>query len=229
MVTFLTDSVGSLMARGGWVMWPLVGLSLLAVMLIFDRCWFWIRIHNPAARRHVAQVSHLLRAGNTAGARALAENSTSVYDRLVIKMLDGNATDAVAADAVETQRPRLERYMPTLSTIITAAPMLGILGTVSGIIASFNILSDQTAATDPREVSRGIAEALLTTAAGLIVALIVLFPYNAFRAQISRTLGRFESLIACSQSQTPEKAAAVLGESKAADADVTPPSHTDVG
>jgi biopolymer transport protein ExbB len=98
--------------------------------------------------------------------------------------------------SMEAQRGRLERYMPTLSTIITAAPMLGILGTVTGIIQSFRLLAPETTTTDPRLVSQGIAEALLTTAAGLIVALVVLFPYNAFRAQIDKTLGRFDALIA---------------------------------
>ena len=106
-------------------------------------------------------------------------------------------TEALAVDAVESQRRRLERFMPTLSTIITAAPMLGILGTVLGIISSFEVLSEQSAAaggTDPRSVSLGIAEALITPAAGLIVSLLTLFPYNAFRAQIERTLTRLETL-----------------------------------
>ena len=86
--------------------------------------------------------------------------------------------------------------MPTLSTIITAAPMLGILGTVLGIIASFQVLAEQTAVTDPARVSQGIAEALVTTAAGLLIAVVTLFPYNALRAQVDRTLSRIESLAA---------------------------------
>ena len=89
--------------------------------------------------------------------------------------------------------------MIALSTIITAAPLLGILGTVIGIISSFQVLSEQTAATDPRSVSHGIAEALLTTAAGLTIALVTLFPYMAFRGQIDRTLGRIELLAAATR------------------------------
>ncbi len=199
MVSFITDSFVSLMTRGGWVMWPLLGLSLLAVTLAFERLWFWVRNSHGGQRARVARMARMLRDGDTVGARALAQDDTSVYGRVVMTLLDGNGTDAAASDAVESQRPRLQRFMPTLSTIITAAPMLGILGTVTGIIASFEILSDQVAATDPRNVSRGIAEALLTTAAGLAVALIVLFPYNFFRAQIDGALGRIESLVTAAQ------------------------------
>jgi biopolymer transport protein ExbB len=100
---------------------------------------------------------------------------------------------------VERQRPRVERFMPTLSTVITGAPMLGILGTVLGIIASFHLLSESAETVTPRAVSGGIAEALLTTAAGLVIALIVLLPYNIFRAQQERTLGRLEALGAAAQ------------------------------
>ena len=86
--------------------------------------------------------------------------------------------------------------MNALSTIITAAPMLGILGTVTGIIQSFNLIGSQNVMTDPHLVSGGIAEALITTAAGLVVALLTLFPFMAFRAQVDRSLGRLEVLVA---------------------------------
>jgi len=89
--------------------------------------------------------------------------------------------------------------MVMLSTIITAAPLLGILGTVIGIIRSFNLLGEQRMLTDTRLVATGIAEALLTTALGLVIALVTLFPYMAFRKQADRALGRMESLIASAQ------------------------------
>lgn len=180
-------------------MWPILGLSFIAVILSFERAWFFISANNPGRRTRVARMARLLRAGDRQGARILAADDHSVYGRVVRMLVDEGTNDAVVIEAVEQQRGRLERFMPTLSTIITMAPMLGILGTVTGIIASFQILSDQTAATDPRAVSQGIAEALLTTAAGLVVAITVLVPYNIFRAQIDRTLGRVESLCAAGQ------------------------------
>ncbi len=81
-----------------------------------------------------------------------------------------------------------------LSTIVTAAPMLGILGTVIGIIQSFELLGGDATITDPNQVSGGIAEALITTATGLVVALLALFPYMLFRGRQDRAIGRLESL-----------------------------------
>jgi biopolymer transport protein ExbB len=123
----------------------------------------------------------------------------------------------VAVEAVEAQRPRFDRFMVTLSTIITAAPLLGILGTVFGIIQSFNLLGEQTTLTDPRAVSVGIAEALLTTALGLIVALLTLFPYMIFRGQVDRAMGRLESVIAAAQ-----QGAGSAAKSESADGAKTP-------
>ena len=82
-----------------------------------------------------------------------------------------------------------------LSTIVTASPMLGILGTVTGIIQSFELLGGSQSIIDPNDVSGGIAEALITTAAGLIIALMALFPYMIFRTQSERALGRFEAIV----------------------------------
>lgn len=196
MFVFLQDSFTDLIRRGGWVMWPLLGLSLIGVTLAFERCWFWLRTNPPGRAAWLGRLGRLLRRGDNHGAQAMIESNHTVYGRVAAQLLEVQMSEAAVTEAIESQRPRLERFMPTLSTIITAAPMIGILGTVFGIISSFRILSDSMTATDPRAVSQGIAEALLTTAAGLAVAIVVLFPYNAFRAQIDRTLGRLEALVA---------------------------------
>lgn len=192
------DSVKQLMTRGGWVMWPLLLMSLVSLTLIFERAWFWLKTNNPRQRLLCQRVARLLRDGQAEQARMLLVGESGVYGDLVSQLLNENASDAAATDAIETQRPRLDRFMPTLGTVITAAPMLGILGTVTGIISAFQVLSDK-AVTDPSQVAGGIAEALLTTVAGLVVALVVLFPFNAFRAQIDRTMGRMENLIGAAQ------------------------------
>lgn len=189
------NNLSDLMARGGVVMWPLLLLSIFGLALCFERAWFWITTNHPGRTAKFARVARHLRDGDHAAARALIEDDRSVYGNLVRQMLDENASDAVVTEAVDRQRPRMDRFMPTLGTIITAAPMLGILGTVTGIIAAFKVLSDAMV-TDPSKIGAGIAEALLTTVAGLIIALVVLFPYNAYRAQIDRTLSRMEALIA---------------------------------
>jgi biopolymer transport protein ExbB len=213
----LYNNFWELMNKGGYVMWPLLLLSLVSMTLAFERCWFWLRTNKPGRVKWIRQVCSLLRAGKVSEAAAMARADDSVYGQVIVSMLAESYSDALAAEAVESQRSRLDRFMPTLSTIITAAPMLGILGTVTGIISSFQVLSTQMATTDPRGVSSGIAEALLTTVAGLVVALFTLFFFSAFSAQVDRTLGRLETIIA-----SVARASAVRPAGKSGDS----PVHT---
>ena len=197
------SSAVELMSRGGPVMWPRLALSIAALTLVLERCVFFIWMNHPGRRRRVRQIGALLRDGQRDRAADLAQHDASAYGRMVVHLLAQPASpDATLIEALEAQRRRLERFLPTLSTIITAAPMLGILGTVLGIIASFELLGDQPTTGDPRAVSQGIAEALLTTAAGLAIAVATLFPYNAFRAQVDRSLSRLESLASACRGDT---------------------------
>jgi len=201
MLSQLIDTLGDMMHRGGWVMYPLILLSIVALTLIFERCWFWIATNNPARRRRFRRVARHLRAGESTRAMELIRGDRSVYGQLVLTLIESNGSEAAVRELIEIERPRIERFMPTLGTIITAAPMLGILGTVTGIIQSFRVLSETDMVTDPTAIGGGIAEALLTTVAGLLVALIVLFPYNAFRAQIDRTLSMAEAIVAAGRDE----------------------------
>jgi biopolymer transport protein ExbB len=88
---------------------------------------------------------------------------------------------------------RMTRYMGVLDTIITLAPLLGILGTVLGIIDSFDLLGAR-GARDPMAVTGGIARALITTATGLGIAILTLIPYNYFRAKSENALNEIEEV-----------------------------------
>ena len=200
MFELFGNNVADLMHRGGLVMWPLLIMSVIGVTLCLERLWFWLTTNRPGRREDLQRLARLLRENKNDQALQLATRDRSVYGKLVSQLLDEPVTEALVVDVVEFQRPKLERFMPTLSTIITAAPMLGILGTVLGIISSFEVIAAAGSTGDPSLVSQGIAEALLTTASGLIVALLVLIPYNLFRSQVDRTLGRIEMLVAAIQS-----------------------------
>lgn len=195
----LIEDLVVLIERGGFVMIPLLVMSVISLTLIFERIVFWISTHSRASVRRLKLLNDALRRGERAKAEGILGDDRSPFAQVARYMLKSGASDAVALEAVESQRPRLDRFMVSLSTIVTAAPLLGILGTVFGIIQSFQLLGEQTQLTDPRDVSAGIAAALLTTALGLIVALITLFPYMVFRSNVERALGRLESVIAAAQ------------------------------
>ncbi|MCA9291247.1 MAG: MotA/TolQ/ExbB proton channel family protein [Phycisphaerales bacterium] len=195
----MSGELVQLVERGGWVMIPLLVLSVISLTLIVERTIFWLVTHRASRIRRLEAVTDLLRKGDVAATRKKLRGDRSPYARVILALLDDGTSDAVAIEAVEGQRPVIDRFMVTLSTIITAAPLLGILGTVIGIIRSFNLLGVEDVMTDPRAVSVGIAQALITTALGLVVALVTLFPYMIFRAQSERAVGRLESVIASAQ------------------------------
>ena len=194
-----------LIDRGGFIMVPLLALSVISIMLIVERIFFWTTVHRPGrargGARRLRELNTALRLGDRARVRELLASDRTPYGEVARLLLEHGAGDAVAMEAVEVQRPKLDRFMVSLSTIVTAAPLLGILGTVIGIIRSFNLIGApaEQPLTDPSAVSAGIAEALLTTALGLMIALFTLFPYMFFRSQVERAMGRMESVIAAAQ------------------------------
>lgn len=179
---------------GGWVMYPLLALSLLAVMLVVERFLYWAR--NLGAGRRFALYLADLQTKNIKRAADRARNDPTPLGRLILllNLSNGPITDGVALSAIESLRPPIERSGAALGVIIAAAPLLGILGTVTGIIESFDLLGSSARVTDPSAIAGGIAEALYTTAFGLVVALIAVFPHAIFRARSERMLARLEAL-----------------------------------
>jgi biopolymer transport protein ExbB len=100
--------------------------------------------------------------------------------------------EVAAADEIA----RMKRGLPVLDTIITMAPLLGILGTVIGIIGSFDLLG-RSGIQDPKAVTGGIAQALITTATGLAVALVTLVPFNYFVARVQQATKILEKTATC--------------------------------
>ena len=191
-----------LLRAGGWVMYPLLAVSLLSVTLCLERAVFWIRHRERGTLRLIERVTRSARAGDWAAAAARAEVDSTVLGRFARAMIridepgwtqHPTISEADVAQGIESVRSSTERFAATLSAIITAAPMLGILGTVTGIIRSFRLLGAEGPVTDPVSVAGGIAEALITTAFGLIIALVTLFPYTIYRARADRCLARLEA------------------------------------
>lgn len=196
---------------GGWVMAPLALVSVLGLSVVVERALFWARLTGPKVRERTTRLAARLRQGDFAGVVKSTAERRDPYARLARELSQDVAApigEAQAREAIEAQRMAVERFQGTLSIIITAAPMLGILGTVTGIITSFAAIGEAGDG-DPRLVAGGIAQALYTTAFGLGIAVAALFPYAIFKGLADRALTRLELLAASamegSHAARPEK------------------------
>lgn len=173
-----------MLIAGGWMMIPIVISSLVAVSIVLERGWFFYHMpSNDKADRMITLVSQ----GKFTDALALNDReSNSILRVLTAGIHSRSSSPAKAMEAAGiAELTNLKRGMPALDTIVTLAPLLGLLGTIIGMIDSFGIMADQGIG-QPHAVTGGVAEALICTAAGIFVAVIALVPYNYFLSRIER-------------------------------------------
>ncbi|MEO1584959.1 MAG: MotA/TolQ/ExbB proton channel family protein [Planctomycetota bacterium] len=191
MLTRVTELFDS----AGWVAWPLLAMSVVSLALCIERLVFFIGLRRELSSSRVAAAVRAARASRSSAAGPTAPGVLGEFVRSMHGAASGvSVGEAAVLAGAAAVRPRLFRFLPTLSTVITAAPMLGILGTVTGIIESFGLLGSAEAVRDTTAMAAGISEALYTTAFGLTIALVVLFPYNAFRGSADRALEIIETV-----------------------------------
>ncbi|MEH1806958.1 MotA/TolQ/ExbB proton channel family protein [Nostoc sp.] len=186
--------IQNLFAAGGVVMWPLLAFSVLGVALIIERVRFWVRI-NKRQSRVVRDVLNLYRLDNLVGAMdKLQKNADLPLARIFLAALEleePNPEEFRLALESESQAeiPVLKRFQNLFETIISLAPLLGLLGTVLGLIASFASLNlGDVGGSKTTNVTAGISEALVSTASGLIVAIFILLFANTFRGLYQRQI-----------------------------------------
>jgi biopolymer transport protein ExbB len=186
--------INNLFASGGIVMWPLFGFSVLAVALIIERIRFWLRINNRQIRI-IREVLNLYRLDNVVGAiDKLKKNADLPLARIFLAPLELEEPNpeefrlALESEA-QAEIPLLKRFQNIFETIIGLAPLLGLLGTVLGLIASFASLDiGDVGGTKTAGVTAGISEALVSTATGLVVAIFTLLFANSFRGLYMRQI-----------------------------------------
>jgi biopolymer transport protein ExbB len=170
--------------KGGPVMYPLLGCSIIALTVIIERAFFWIR---EDVRRNQSLVDHVLELCRRGDWDAVKEQVAGSRDYIIRILVNGivhkefsmtKAMETAASDEIK----RMRRHLGVLDTMITVAPLLGIFGTVIGIITSFEILGS-AGIEHPQAVTAGIAQALITTAAGLGIAILSVFPFNYFNSR----------------------------------------------
>ena len=166
-------------------MYPLLACSIIALTVIIERFLFWAREDVRRNQKLVDEVLDLCRTGQWDKVREKVAGSKDYVIRVLVSGIlhrefsMAKAMEAAASDEIK----RMRKFMGVLDTMITVAPLLGIFGTVIGIISSFELLGS-AGIQHPQAVTAGIAQALITTAAGLAIAILSVLPYNYFNSKV---------------------------------------------
>ena len=185
MRPFLANTLVDLFHKGGPIMWPIIIVSTFAVAIIAERLWWWLQLARNRRPKVLDDVLSALDRGEADAAQRLCGNSADPVLRVLhagITHRHASIQSALQA-AAGIEIKQAGRYLTAMDTIITLAPLLGLLGTVTGIMGSFQSIGGSELAVE--KVTGGIGEALIATAFGLGIAIVTLIPYNWFHAKVA--------------------------------------------
>ena len=183
--------------KGGWLMLVLLILSIMAIY-IFGNKWWMIRKAGKIDKNFMKNIHDLIHEGKIKSALALCQKYNSPVARLVEKGIERigrplNDIQAAVENMGNVEVARLEKGLPMLATIAGGAPMIGFLGTVTGMIRAFFEMANAGNNIDITLLSGGIYEAMVTTVGGLFVGIIAYFGYNYLTSQISNLVFKMEN------------------------------------
>ena len=197
-VTSGQDSMAliSLLFQGGYMMIPILILSIVAVYVFVER----LRTINRAAKTPTGFMDNIRKHvtdGDLSGAKVLCEQSDTPIGRMIGKGLARIGSplkniEVSIENVGKIEIYNLEKNLSLLATISGAAPMIGFLGTVTGMIRAFISIAQEEGAVSPKLLSAGIYEAMLTTAAGLFVGIIAYLGYNYLVTQVQKIVHKME-------------------------------------
>jgi biopolymer transport protein ExbB len=186
----------ALLLKGGWVMLPILVLSILAIYAIIER-WIVLRKSFQIPQKWLDAVIAKTLAGDMQGVKVLCEREHDAIANMIKVGIEASGKpmetlERVVEDAGQIEVYKLENNLALLGTIAGVAPMLGFLGTVTGMIQAFMAMSQETNQISPKLLSGGIYEAMVTTAAGLVVGIIAHLGYNYLLARIQKITHQIE-------------------------------------
>lgn len=187
----------NLTLKGGIIMIPLLLLSIIAIYVFIER---YMAIRKAACEDHtfMLRIKDYIHEGDIDAARTLCKKSDTPYARLIekgISRLGRPMNDVLVAieNTGNLEVAKLERGFPWLATAAAGAPMLGFLGTVTGMVRAFYSMAEAGSSANITVLSTGIYEALVTTVAGLVVGIIALFGYNYLVARVDGVVNNLEA------------------------------------
>jgi biopolymer transport protein ExbB len=167
-------------------MWPIIIVSFLAVTVVVERTIFLIRENRTREPEVTEKILELVENRDVEGAVRLGQKSRDYVARILVYALSHkeHSLNNAFIRASNKELTRFQQGLAVLDTCITAAPLLGLLGTVTGMMATFGALGEGDIGASAGKITGGVGEALIATAAGLVIAIIGLFPYNILNARI---------------------------------------------
>jgi biopolymer transport protein ExbB len=174
-----------LFKKGGPIMWPILLLSFVAITVIIERLLFIFRENSAREPEIVEKMLESVEKGDVEGALAVGRQSKDFVARILVYSLSNRDFSMHNAfiRAAGQELARFQQGMATLDTCITAAPLLGLLGTVTGMMRTFGALGGGDIGAATGTITGGVAEALIATMCGLGIAVTALLPYNYLNAR----------------------------------------------
>lgn len=171
--------------KGGPIMWPILIVSIVAITVVLERCFWWGARWFRRDPKRVEKVFTAIETGDVDEASKLARGSRDPVLRMLWNGLNHQHASLQGALQVAAgiEIKRAGRFLVVMDTLVTLAPLLGLLGTITGLIRSFSFLGNEELAV--QAVTGGIAEALIATACGLGLAIFALIPFNFFTSRVS--------------------------------------------
>ncbi len=171
--------------RGGPVMWPILLVSIIALTVVIERIFWWGGRWFRRDPKRIEKVFTAIENGDNTEASRLSRGSRDPVLRMMWNGLNHQHSSLQGALQVAAgiEIKRAGRFLVVMDTLVTLAPLLGLLGTVTGLIRSFSFLGNEELAV--QAVTGGIAEALIATACGLGIAIFSLVPFNFFTSRVS--------------------------------------------
>ena len=185
-----------LLLKGGFVMIPLIILLFVAIYVFVERI-LTVKKAAKIPEQFTEKIRSLVSSGDISGARLICAQTNSPIAHMIEKGISKigsplKTIEGAIENAGKIELYRLEKNLSLLATISGAGPMIGFLGTVTGMIQAFIAIAQEEGNVSPQLLSTGIYEAMITTAAGLVVGIVAYLGYNYLVAQVNKIIYRME-------------------------------------